>query len=44
MSLGDVDPDQIEESADALRAVGFPDLADRLDAAADRARELEADG
>lgn len=38
-----VDPEQLEESIAALRDAGFDDLADRLQSAADRARELEAD-
>lgn len=38
-----VDIDDLQDAASNLRALGFPDLADRLEDAADVARELDAD-
>lgn len=39
----DVDVNQLEQAVADLRDAGVDDVADRLEAAADRARELVAD-
>lgn len=43
-SLSAEDIETLEASIEELRAAGFDELADRLEAAADRAREAAADG